>query len=58
MKIYLRTVGLFYVDDSIKSEKNITKKKTNIPHEYRNKSPSNTSKLNPAMYKKENNNTL
>lgn len=25
MKIYLRTVRLFYVDDSIKSEKNIMK---------------------------------
>lgn len=42
----------------MKSEKDITRKQTNIPHEYRNKSPSNTSKLNPAMYKKENNNTL
>ena len=42
----------------MKYEKDITRQQTNIPQEYRNKSPSNTSKLNPAMYKKENNNTL
>lgn len=41
----------------MKSEKDIARKQTNITHEYRNKSPSNTSKPNPAMYKKENNNT-